>query len=215
MKAEERKELQTNSLVRFVGRLRHGFKGGTSRKAVVIWSIIGLAVVVFIGWKIIANISERRNSQRWLDLDMAKTPNDLDEFIDKNKGTVQANVARLFQAREALREGLTELYRNHDKAEEQLKQAADTYDGLVKPFKNTPILVQECLLGAGKAREGLGELDEALSRYKDLTSRFKEGPVVQEATRGIDRIEKHRAELERLSAEIKKLAGGSATAKKP
>ena len=218
MKAEERKELQTNSLVRFVGRLRHGFKGfkgGTSRRAAVIWGIIGLAVVVFIGWRIIAGISERNNSQRWLTLDKAGSPDELDNFIDNNKGTVQANVAKLFQARQPLREGLAELYRNYGKAEEQLKQAADRYGELVKPFKNTPILVQECLLGAGKAREGLGELDEALDRYKELVSRFKDSPLAKEAAQRIEDIEKDRPKLEKLNAKIKKLSGGTATAQKP
>ena len=215
MKAEERKELQTNSLVRFVGRLRHGFKGGTSRKTAVVWGIIGLAVVVFIGWRIIAGISARNNSRRWLEQDLAASPEDLDPFIDQNKGTVPANVARLYQARQNLRDGLTDLYSNYDKADEKLKQAGGAYDELARAFRGTPILVQECLLGAGKAREGLGELDEALSRYKDLVNRFKDSPLAKQAAGRIDDIEKHRPELEKLNASIKKLSGGTATAKKP
>lgn len=215
MKAEQRKELQTNSLVRFVGRLGHGFKSNTSRRTAVVWGIVLLALVVFIGWRIVAGISERKNSRRWLELDMASAPGDLETLIKQNKGTVQANVARLLQARQDLKDGLTELYSNYEAASEKLKQAAGTYDHLAKRFKNTPILMQECMLGAGKAHEGLGELDEALSRYEDLANRNQDSALAQEAGKRADYIKSHRAHLESLNAALKKLSGGTTTVKKP
>src|SRR4051812_38071748 len=108
MKAEERKELQTNSLVRFFGRLRNTGKAGLSRKAAVIWGLVILALVVFLGWRFASGLSEKRNSQRWLELDEVPDTKDLEAFIQKNQGTVQANAARLQLARQNLKGGLAD-----------------------------------------------------------------------------------------------------------
>src|SRR5258708_1156609 len=109
MKAEQRKELQTNSLVRFLERLKHNFKGGPSRKATVIWGIVILALGVFVVWRIASLRSEANNSNRWLAVDEFSAL-DLDryvrsdegpvaDFVKKNSGTVQANIIRLEKAR--------------------------------------------------------------------------------------------------------------------
>jgi len=209
MKAEERKELQTNSLIRFFGRLKHSARGGLSRKAAVIWGLVILALVVFIGWRIASGLSEKRNSARWVELDRASSIDDLDAFIQKNRGTVQAHAARLQQARQNLKDGLSSLYTRRSSAADQLKEAADAYEELARQFKATPVLVQECLLGAGKAYEGLGDLDRALSFYNDLQKRFKDGPLAREAGRRVSEIEKNRDELSRLNEGLK---AGSTTA---
>src|SRR5262245_33996421 len=114
MKAEERKELQTNSLIRFVGRVRQslkgGFKGGTSRRTKVVWGIVLLAAVVFIIWRIVASVSASRNSHRWVQLGLFTPPGEVEDFIAANSGTTQARAARLQQARADLRGGLADLY---------------------------------------------------------------------------------------------------------
>jgi hypothetical protein len=214
MKAEERKELQTNSLARFVRRLKNNFKKGPSRRTTIVWSLILLAVVLFIGWKFFSNLADKRNSARWLALDQAGSTADLDALIEANKGTTQAHVARLLLARQDLKDGLTDLYTQRKDAEDKLNRAAATYEDLVKPFKNTPILVQECLLGAGKAREGLGEWDRALGFYNDLKKRFPESTLAKDAEGRARDIEKNRGDLDLINAEIKKRGGSTSSAKK-
>src|SRR5436305_1047991 len=125
MKAEERKELQTNSLVRLFGRIRNSAKGGLSRKAAVIWGLVILALIVLLGWRYASARSEQRNSKRWLDLDEATSPDDLDAFIQDNRGTVQAQAARLQRARQKLKDGLDELYARHTSAVKNLEEAAE------------------------------------------------------------------------------------------
>src|SRR6266545_3128966 len=163
MKADQRKELQTNSLVRFIKHLKQNFKATPSRKATVIWGIVILALVVFIGWRIASSRSQANNSRRWVELDSLAGAEELNEFIDKNRGTVQAHVARLQLARGDLEKGLADLYDplTRESALKKLKNAAESYEELAKQFKATPVLVQECLLGAGKAYEGMGDLDRA------------------------------------------------------
>lgn len=205
MKAEERKELQTNSLARFVTRLKHNLKSGPSRRTTVVWGLILLALFLFIGWRFFSNQAEKRNSARWLKLDTASSPSDLQDLIEANKGTVQAHAARLLVARQDLKDGLADLYNQRKEAEERLKRAATAYEDLIKQFKNTPILVQECLLGAGKAREGLGEMDRALAFYKRLQKDFKDSPLTKEAEGRAQGIEEKQAV--RADEAIKKLSG--------
>ena len=204
MKAEQRKELQTNSLVRFFGRLKQNFAGAPSRKATVLWGIVLLALVVFIGWRIASSRSATNNSRRWVELDSITRAEDLDAFIDKNPGTVQAHVARLHRARKSLDSGLDKLYTRHSSAIEELKSAADDYEAMVKPFKATPILVQECLLGAGKAYEGMGEFDRARGFYEKLQNDFKDSPLAKEAERRVKDLDKHPKELATLNEKLKK-----------
>lgn len=214
MKAEERKELQTNSLARFIGRLKHNLKAGPSKRTTVIWGIVLLALAVFVGWRIASAVTAKRNSHRSLELLMAPSTDALDEFIDKNKGTVQAQIARLQVARQKLKEGLAGLYTRRADARDQLKEAAADFEALAKPFKATPVLVQECLLGAGKAYEGLGDFDKALDAYAQLEARFKEGPLVKEGAARAEHIKKNRDELVRLNKEIEKLPDPLASTKK-
>jgi len=206
MKAEQRKELQTNSLVRFIGRLKQNFRVAPSRKATVIWGIIILALVVFIGWRIASSVSAKNNSRRWVELDSLAGENDLNKFIDENRGTVQAQVARLQVARDNLQSGLANLYESfsREKALENLNSAAEAYEDLAKQFKATPVLVQECLFGAGKAYEGMGNLDRAREFYNDLQNRFKDSPLAAEAERRVQAIEKNSKELTKLNEQLKK-----------
>ncbi len=204
MKAEQRKELQTNSLVRFLGRLKQNFKGGASRKATIIWGIVLLALVVFVAWRIASLRSEANDSARWVTLDSLSGSDEVDEFISKNQGTIQASVARLQKARKNLEAGLSGLYTQRSTAVEKLQEAANDYENLAKQFKATPVLVQECLLGAGKAYEGMGDFDKARDFYIDLQNRFKDSPLAKEAEQRANDIEKNAKDLATLAEKLKK-----------
>ena|SRR5262249_26638424 len=215
MKAEQRKELQTNSLIRFWGRLRENFKGGVSRKTTVIWSIVILALVVFVGWRIASARAEANNSARWVALDSLSGTDELDAFIEKNPGTIQANVARLQKARKDLDKGLGELYTQHSTAVDSLQKAADAYEDLAKQFKGTPVLVQECLLGAGMAYEGMGDFDKARGFYDDLQNRFQDSPLAKEAERRANDLDKNAKDLAKLAEKLKKGGDPLASLKDP
>jgi tetratricopeptide (TPR) repeat protein len=160
--------------------------------------------VVWIGWWFFSDLAARRNSARWFALDSA-TRDDREQFIAENKGTVQANVVQLQEARKILRDDLPRLFIERRDASEKLREAADLYESLAKQFKATPILVQECLFGAARAYEGLGEYDKAVELYGELQKRFPDGPIAEEAKRLAKHIEENRAELDELTAQMKKL----------
>ena len=65
-------------------------------------------------------------------------------------------------------------------------------------------LVQECLLGAGKAYEGLGDFDKARGFYDDLQNRFKDSPLAKEAEQRLNDLDKHAKDLTTLDEKLKK-----------
>jgi hypothetical protein len=204
MKAEERKELKQNTLVATLEKVGAGLKEGPSRRTVVILGIILLVVVLYIVWRMVSGASETRNSKRWEELYSAGSLKDLDDLVDKNKNTVQGRAARLQIARDDLLEGTTKIYTDHEEAVKLLQSAATSFEKLARDFKSTPILVQECLVGAAQAREAAGELSEAVNLYSDLAKRFPDSTLGKQADTLASSLEKKKAELEKIQAQLKK-----------
>src|SRR5689334_1698700 len=94
-------------------------------------------------------------------------------------------VARFEQARLLLRQGLDKYAASVDKerteAQENLKKAGDLYDQLATEARAYPLLVQEALRGAAKARESQGDLDGALKYYQQLAAAKPETDVTKAA----------------------------------
>ena len=57
MKAEERKELETNKLADSIGRMFEKAKQGPSRNTIIVTSVLVLAVVLFYTWRYFRNKS--------------------------------------------------------------------------------------------------------------------------------------------------------------
>jgi hypothetical protein len=212
MKAEERKELKTNTLVHTLERVKDGLKQGPSRRTVVVLGVLGLVVLLFVVWKIAANLSEKRNSKRWEELYTAKSPAELDSLVEQNKNTVQGRAARLQIARDDLRSALSgsfdgtgkSIYDDSGKATEKLKHAADEFEKLAKDFKATPILVQECLFGAAQASEAIGEFGRAEELYADVAKRWPDSPLGEQAGKSAERVHDKKSELEKIQGALKK-----------
>ncbi len=109
MKAEHRKELQTNSLADHLGRwiqgLRHGLKSKPTPSTFVIIVFVFLALVVFVGWRYYSSSQQRERSQLWLELDQARSPADVEEIADKHAKTTPGQVAQFERARVLLQKG--------------------------------------------------------------------------------------------------------------
>src|SRR5687768_6062101 len=110
MKADDRKELKSNTLVTTLEKVGHGLKEGPSRRTVIVVGIIGLLVVLYVVWKVATNMSLSRNSERWKELYTADSAEDLSGLAEKNKTTPQGRGARLQIARDQLRQGLNAVY---------------------------------------------------------------------------------------------------------
>jgi hypothetical protein len=99
----------------------------------------------------------------------------LQKFIDANRGTTAARTARFEEARYRLEFGVKNLGNKgqYPYAVENLKKARTKYDELAAESRDTPVLVQEAMMGAAKAEEALaassdGSIEKAVELYERL-----------------------------------------------
>jgi hypothetical protein len=176
MKAEHRKELHTNLLADSLGRFIQGIKSRPSPTAITIGALLGLAILVGGGWWLYDRYAGEKRSNEWVEIDAADSVDSLQHIVDEHKGGMPNRIARFDIARAKLRHGL-ENYCDpgeRDAALADLASAADDYATLAEESKDTPILVQEALLGIGTAKEALNDLEGARSVYQQLVERYKD-----------------------------------------
>jgi hypothetical protein len=126
-----------------------------------------------------------------------------------NEGTSQARLMRFQLARKRLEWGTRDLGapRSRDVARDNLTRSAEEYEKLVTEASDSPHLVQEALLNAGKARESLGEYDRAKAHYEALSKKEHEkSAAAAEAALCLARLNdpNYQATLEALANELKK-----------
>src|SRR5258708_27959620 len=98
MKAQHRKELQTNALAERVNRMVEAAKAGPNRTMVVVAGFIVLAIALYAGWRYYSNSTADKRSALWLEVDEATTPDALEDIIKQNPNTDAGHVARLAPA---------------------------------------------------------------------------------------------------------------------
>jgi tetratricopeptide (TPR) repeat protein len=192
MKAEHRKELQTNTLAKTLGQTLQGLKEGPSRTTVVVLVLIALAAVLIFTWRYFSSASQEADSALWYKWDNLAAPDQLEGFL-KNKEaeeTIQGRLSRFLAARRALHEGLLALGQKdrRDQAQTNLKQAAELYSKLATEPAKVPSLTEEALLGAAQAFEALGDYDKARDLYGQLADKYKDTLQGQSAQRQLDRL---------------------------
>ncbi len=103
----------------------------------------------------------------------------LQKFIEDYRGTTAARTARFEEARYRLEHGVQNLGNkdHYAYAVENLKKARDLYEQLAPESGDTPVLVQEAMMGAAKAEEALaatseGNLDRAVELYEKLAKAY-------------------------------------------
>ena len=94
MKAEHRKELQTNTLADHLGKMIQGAKAKPSPNSLVIWIFVLLVLAVLIGWKYFSANSLEKRSQDWTGLGEVNSSEELQTFADEHPKTVPGLVAR-------------------------------------------------------------------------------------------------------------------------
>src|ERR1700736_2702219 len=113
MKAEHRKELQTNILADRMGRLVQGMKLGPRPTSLVLWVLAGLALATVLFYWFYSNSVSSSRSHLWVEVaedinrNDPSTLTDLDRIATDHPGTMPALVARLQRAR-LLEEGALE-----------------------------------------------------------------------------------------------------------
>jgi hypothetical protein len=211
MKAEHRKELQTNVLADHLGKAIQGIKEGPSRGTMIFVGVVALAGLLIFIWWYFWSASQAADSARWTAWDGLTTPAALDGFAQNkdNQGTTPGRVARFQIARISLLSGMRELGSSRAAALENIRKAARTYEELANESSDAPLFVQEALLGAGKANEALGEVDKAKGFYQKLADAHPDSPFGKDARAQLARLEKDARDVQELANEPKAAGSGS------
>lgn len=214
MKAEERKEIQTNSLIHTIQKLRERVTGRT------LYYLIGTVALVVGALLLYRYLTGERSKTRdaaLLQLVAADTPEKLQQGMEDHRGSVLGSVFKLHLARHLLLdEGLPKLGTDNS---ETRRQAAASIDKARAYFleltgeltqKEEPDLVQLAWLGAAEAEETLvglptadggndsrGNVDKAIEYYERAASIF---PDTEFSKRYKERAEKLKANKDQFVA---------------
>ncbi len=199
MKAEHRKQLETNTLADRMGGLAQSFREGPSRNAVVYGTLVVAVLVLILIYRWVAANATANDSGRWVRWDQISNREQADSFVKENLDTEQARLARFEVARLDLVQGFRDLASlNRDEAIRRVRSAAEAYEKLAGESGNTPQLTREALLNAAKAREGLGEYEQARQLYGRLARDFPQSLMGKAAAEQAKALESPGPELDQL-----------------
>jgi hypothetical protein len=219
MKAEQRKEIETNSLILAVQKWRQRFTG---RSAYYLIGTIALIVGGILLYNYFAGERRKTHDAALFELAFADTPEKLKAGMEAHRGTFLGSLFKLQLARHQLRnEGLPRLGTEN---ETNLRQAAASVEEGRKYFleltselkeKEEPGLVQEAWESAGDAEQALvglpksetdpesrGSADKAIEYYDKAASIF---PDSEKSKRNKAKADKIRANKEQFVADQKTL----------
>jgi hypothetical protein len=204
-----RKELERNSLAQQLGRAITTIKQGPSRGTIIFFAVIVAAVVIYFVWRGFSNSSNRSTSERWLKLDSAIFPDQIDTLLkDSNfEGTPQERLVKLKKARFEMAQGLRDLgdLSKREAARKRISEAVDLYDDLAKSAGKVPLLHQEALWAAAKGYEALGgpdNLEEARKRYEKVLDEYKSSTFARDARKQLERLKSDSSELREINREL-------------
>jgi tetratricopeptide (TPR) repeat protein len=171
MRAEHRKELQTNILADRMGRLVQGMKSGPQANSAAVWFLGLLALGTLVAWYYTGKTQAGR-SALWVELDGNTNVRQLVNLADTEAGTFPGRMARFQAARLLLQQGLQGLYsENRTQELKNIQEAGKSFEALAAECDDDPLLAQDALLGAAKAEETRGHFDRALDFYVKAVQR--------------------------------------------
>jgi hypothetical protein len=214
MKAEHRKELQTNALADRIGRFFKGMRSPTQRSSLMVWLIVLVVLGIVGAWWFYSKAAKRNRSERWVSLDriaddeifkqtgfgskeaIAKAEKDLEDLISKNEGTEAALMAKFRLAQLHLRVlGLDRLAEPNTGSEavDSIKNAKKEYQELADESKDDPYWKPQALLGVAKATEALAVEDiqnvkEAADLYSKLEKDYPNSAAGMEAKKRCEQL---------------------------
>ncbi len=225
--SQRRHELFNNALVTKWQKFVEALKEGPSRTTWIVGGVVAAAILLYFVWHYFSKSSEEKNSARWMVAmrvfgeDSATAPVDektpllspeaeLEKMIKDNPGTTQARIARFYLARRFLAKGEKDLGSKRDTALEDVRKAAELYEKLQADSSDAPVLHQESILRAGKAREMAGDFGKAVDHYNLLIKDYPKSAFLDEAKAGAERLKdgsSTRKELEALNASLNRKGG--------
>ena len=168
MKSQRRHELQTNYLADHLGT------AAEAGKPYAMWVTIAVAalVIVGVGYGIYSTQSHKANAQAWGDYYFNYGTGDAEVFrqvVEDHPRTSAANWAMQAWADNQLMIGLDQIYTNRKEAEENIQQAIDAYNDVLRSTDEED-LKNRAAIGLAQAYESIGKLDEASRYYQQVAS---------------------------------------------
>ncbi|MCS6851808.1 MAG: hypothetical protein NZ700_11640 [Gemmataceae bacterium] len=221
MKAEHRKELETNTLADQLGRWLQQARGAFSGAGWWFWGALALVVLAIVGWHLWSRSSLSRRSALWTREDQAASQaqiEELEKLAAEHRGTAAARIAQFQIARYRLQQGLGSLGspgQRRIEGAQSVEQARDLYLSLIPQCSDMPLLAQEAMMGAAKAEEALigvpkggdsreprATLAEAIRRYEELAAAKPESFLTQAARRRAEELKAKGKEIEGFYVEL-------------
>jgi hypothetical protein len=203
MKAEHRKELQTNVLADRVGHMIEGLRTGPKTSTIVTCGLVLLALVGAGAWRWISSSNDNTRSTMWFKFDGTNDIDSLQSIASESRGSMPARIARFQEARLLLRQGLEALCSDTKEANKKLKQASEQFEQLARDFRGDKLLTQEALMGAASAEESQGNLDKAQSLYQQLADQFGDSFLGQSAAKHVAELKDRRAVAQTFYDELR------------
>lgn len=210
MKAEHRKQLETNVLADRMGRLMTDARKKPSGRSVLYMVLALIILGVGVGWYLIHITSLRTQSELWLKLDESSKQTIDGEILKDYRETRQGQIARLEQSWLHLWEYGIKFMPSGGKLSVQLiqKSKAD-YQKLLDEVKEDPVLGAEALYNIAVAEEALAaenlkSLDAARETYKRVKEEYKDSAFAELAKQRLAVFDNAdtRKELEDFYAEL-------------
>ena len=165
MKAEQRKEIETNSLVLAVQKMRQRASG---RGLYYVIGTIALVIAAILLYRYFAGERTKARDAKLLQLASADTPEKLKQGMEEYRGELLGSLFKMHLARHHLRnEGIPRLATDRIEPRKQaaasIEQARTYFLELTGEFKDKeePGLEQEAWIGAAEAEEALVGLPKA------------------------------------------------------
>jgi len=188
MKSERRHELAENDLADSVEHLAERFRPYV---ATILTAAIGGLVAVIVGL-FVSSRWEASRAESWDACLAALTTGNEDAFREvliRYPGTPAAQWAELVLADRAVSEATSLLFQKldpaNDIARQRLEQAVSAYQSLLAEQADGMIAVR-ATFGLAKARECLGELDEARRGYEAVAGEYADSPLADLAAAHAD-----------------------------
>lgn len=139
-----------------------------------------LVLVSLAAWNLIMEQQTALKAASW---DALNGSANLDELADVQRRFPNSDAARwsgLLQGGAALEEGVTRMFTAPQSAKMKLEEAAGFYVGLLAD-KPRGMVAERAIFGLAKARECLGQFDEALQGYETLVKEHPDSPFREQA----------------------------------
>lgn len=209
MKAEHRKELETNLLADRMGRMVQRVKGGPQKKTVLL-AVCALVVVVAI-LLVLRSRSENKaeNSLLWMYVEDGAGPY-VQKIISEPEyaQTTQCKVVKFHLAKLRLwDEGLKLMGHSSAEAFKRIDIAAKIYESLAEECKDDPVFEPEALFALAVIEEtqtlrSQDKLDSAKAKYKELADKYPDSAYGKLAKKQAENLEAHRPDVLNLYQEL-------------